>query len=383
AVAALLAQAVAHAGPGLTRAVDVVDRGVLVLSPAGLRDELSVLMAGVLPHWLREHAAAELDLSSDGEQLHARQRIVGSCDPALSSSVRSRHAAGVALDGALPLVVPWRSTLVCVGAGWSPAQSARLATLARLSGSRVVVAAPDALPIVAPQMVHPERSADLAHLLALVKHADTVIAFGGASARAYRGLACGLTAQGLPGPDVRELPVVGGPPIDVLTPAQPGRPRVTIVGADPRTRASVAEALLALRAQGRGCEVVTVDPGAVSSAFEQTTAANVTGVGPARQILVALDPGGTGLLLDAALRRGVPAVVCAVGVPGEVAANGGCVPVDPDDDAAVASAIAALLDDDVVHAAHAAEAAARPASTWRETADALWDAVTRTREVAL
>lgn len=355
----LLAQALAHPGPGLLRGIEVFSGGVLVLAQPEGTDELALLLRGVLPLWRARHQVVEVALSDDGGLL---SRVPG--------------AAGATVP---PLLVPWRATLVVVGEGWSRAQCGRLATLAQLSGSRVVVVPPDQLPAAAPETVAPDRTTGFGDLLSLIKHADAVVALTAGTARGYRGYAQSLGAQGLPGPRVTTVPGAPGLPVPVVRPAAGGSVTLAVLGGDPVSTATVREAARTLRDRGPKTDVVLLDVAPVPGPAI-ADGADAGHRAPAARVVVALGPGGIGLLLGAALRQGVPAVVTARGVPAEVARDGGCLLVDPDDDDAVVRAIESLLTDADRHRSLAAEAARRPGTPWDRMATDLWHAVVGNRE---
>jgi glycosyltransferase involved in cell wall biosynthesis len=81
---------------------------------------------------------------------------------------------------------------------------------------------------------------------------------------------------------------------------------------------------------------------------------------------------GYGLPVAESLALGTPAITTVYGSTAEIAADGGCLLVDPRDDDSLVSAIRTLLVDDDVLARLHAEIAARPARTWDDYATELW-----------
>jgi glycosyltransferase involved in cell wall biosynthesis len=84
---------------------------------------------------------------------------------------------------------------------------------------------------------------------------------------------------------------------------------------------------------------------------------------------------GYGLPVAESLAQGVPAITTSYGSTAEIAADGGCLTVDPRDDDQLINAMRSLLVDDVELDRLLAECRTRPAHTWDEYVDELWNAL--------
>ena len=82
---------------------------------------------------------------------------------------------------------------------------------------------------------------------------------------------------------------------------------------------------------------------------------------------------GFGLPVAESLAAGTPVITSQFGSMYEVAINGGCVMVDPHDDAAIASALKKVLTDDDLYDQLRHEAVKRRVRTWTDYATELWD----------
>jgi glycosyltransferase involved in cell wall biosynthesis len=81
---------------------------------------------------------------------------------------------------------------------------------------------------------------------------------------------------------------------------------------------------------------------------------------------------GFGLPVAESLAAGTPTITSDFGSMREIAAEGGALTVDPQDDHAIARALRTLLIDDVVHSRLTAEAQRRPVRTWDDYARDAW-----------
>ncbi len=82
---------------------------------------------------------------------------------------------------------------------------------------------------------------------------------------------------------------------------------------------------------------------------------------------------GFGLPVVESLAAGTPVITSEFGSMCEVANDGGCVMVDPHDDAAIASALKKVLTDDDLYEQLRHEAVRRRVRTWKDYATELWD----------
>lgn len=296
------------------------------------------------------------------------------------------------------LVVPWRSTVVLADVPNAQA-GAELASLARFSGSTLAMIGYDMIPITSAEMRPASDAVSFAQYLTVVKHAHRVAGISRSAAAEFSGFAHAVAAQGLPGPEVREVQLVGEPPH-----AGVGAPRaastlpvvlcvgsrephknqraalhaaerlwrdgvdleVRLVGGPGFSDAVLRPVIERLQAAGRPL----VDLGRVSDEVltAEMTAADV--------VFFASLHEGYGLPVAEALACGTPVITSNFGSQLEIAENGGCLVVDPRDDDAVTEALRRLVTDPAELERLRAEAAARPVRTWDDYARDLWAFVT-------
>lgn len=292
------------------------------------------------------------------------------------------------------LVVPWRSPVVIPEV---PAANLlpRQAVLARDSGNRVVLVGHDTIPIVSADSMVDEESDRFAHYLEVVKHAAVVAANSHTTAEEFRGFGEALGAQGLAGPRVVPVPLpVDLPPVPAGEPTPRERPLVLTVGSvEPRkNQRAVLGAAQLLWNRGLDFELLVIGGGHswYLSRFDRDVrrlarAGRHVGVGrgvgddvvaqayrDARVVVFPSLQEGFGLPVAEALATGTPVVTTRYGATAEIAAAGGCLLVDPRDDADIAAAVERLLTDDALHAELVAQARSRVDATWPDYAEALW-----------
>jgi glycosyltransferase involved in cell wall biosynthesis len=138
----------------------------------------------------------------------------------------------------LPLVVPWRSTLVLAEVPPGDACT-RLAALGQYSGNKVSAIGYDCVPIVSADMVPFVEPNRFARYLSVIKNAHQVAGISISATTEFAGFADALPNQGLDGPTVVEcrLPAEGvrtSAPLPELSEHDP-RPTVLSVGSfEPR-----------------------------------------------------------------------------------------------------------------------------------------------------
>jgi glycosyltransferase involved in cell wall biosynthesis len=138
--------------------------------------------------------------------------------------------------------------------------------------------------------------------------------------------------------------------------------RLHLIGGPGWTTTAFDERLAALRSAGRDVEAQrSADDDALWAAYRR-----------ARFSVFPSLHEGYGLPVVESLALGTPVVATSYGSVGELAADGGVVPVDPRDDDALADAMRSLLVDDELLDRLRAEARDRPARTWDDYARELW-----------
>ena len=294
------------------------------------------------------------------------------------------------------IVVPWRAQVVLLEVP-RPQLCPSLVGLARWSGNRVDVIGYDAIPLVSADLVSHAESERFAWYLAAVKYANSVLAISEAAAEEFAGFADAVRVQGLPGPEVRAVPLPVDVPVRGAARAVADPPYLLCVGShDPRkNHEAIIEAARILGREGLRPRIVFVgrgSAGAMRRLAADAEAARVDGVeivmpsgvddaelarlyAGARATLFPSLHEGFGLPVAESLAYGAPALTSDFGSMAEVAAGGGCVLVDPRDLGALADGMRSLLTDDELIARLEGEIERRPHRTWDDYADDLADAL--------
>jgi glycosyltransferase involved in cell wall biosynthesis len=291
------------------------------------------------------------------------------------------------------VLLPWRSTVVLPEVPGRE-QCARLAALAEHSGNRVAAIGYDCIPVVSADLMPDVEPTRFVQYLTVVKHTDVVAGISASAAEEFRGFASALPAQGLAGPRVVSVPLAGDAADPGPAPDRSGDvPEVLVVGShEPRkNHLAVLHAAEVLWREGLRFRLHLIGgPGWTTTAFDERLAAlrsagrDVEAQRSAdddalwaayRNARFSVFPSlheGYGLPVVEALALGTPVVATSYGSVGELAADGGVVPVDPRDDDALADAMRSLLVDDELLDRLRAEARDRPARTWDDYARELW-----------
>jgi glycosyltransferase involved in cell wall biosynthesis len=302
------------------------------------------------------------------------------------------------------LVVPWRSVLVLPDvANWRA--SGQLAALAKFSGNTVSMIGYDMIPITSAEMRPAGHAGEFAQYLAVVKHAHRVAGISRSATAEFAGFTRALTAQGLPGPDVREVLLAGEAP---HTPgsarrAHGDRPVILCVGSQEPHKNQRAAMHGAERLWREGLEFevrLAGGPGwsdaVLRPAIERLADEGrpITALGRVSEVRL-LDElrsadvvffaslhEGYGLPVAEALACGTPVITSNFGSQLEIAELGGCLVVDPRDDDEVTEALRRLLTRPDELGRLRAEALARPVRTWDEYASELWAFLCTSQDVA-
>ncbi|WP_290801930.1 glycosyltransferase family 1 protein [Herbiconiux sp.] len=296
------------------------------------------------------------------------------------------------------IVVPWK-TDVFLPEVPLPSTTAALACLAEFSGNSVTLIGHDAIPLVSAEGQPNSESERFAHFLTVVKHAHRVIGVSESAASEFRGFASAVRAQGLAGPSVTAVPLAGEVPARAAGTRRPGPrelPLVLCVGShEPRkNQEAVLFAAEYLHHQGHRFRIVFVGRG--SRAVTQDFDARVRRLrrrGLDVRSLRSLDDEGLwalyqearfttlvslhegfGLPVVESLALGTPVLTSNFGSLAEIAAQGGCLAVDPRSDVEIIEGMRRLLDDDDLIARLRSEASNAASRTWSEYAQELWQA---------
>jgi len=271
----------------------------------------------------------------------------------------------------------------------------RLAALAESSGNRTGLVGYDAIPLVSADFVSEDESDRFAHYLTVVKHSSVVSGISETTAEEFRGFNRALAAQGLEGPRVDALLLpTARPPGEIAPPATREIPLVLMVGSiEPRkNQLGVLAASESLWSEGLRFELLFIggggavqvgdlDRGIQRARAKGHSVSHGRGVGDeqlaaayrdARFFVFPSLQEGYGLPVAEALASGTPVITTRYGSTAEVAAVGGCLLVDPRDDADIASAMRTLLTDDTELARLTSETANLDSAGWPEYAANLW-----------
>ncbi|MGC5222279.1 glycosyltransferase [Micromonospora sp. DT81.3] len=294
------------------------------------------------------------------------------------------------------LLVPWNTVVVLPDVPIGMPTEA-LAGIAHCSGNRLSAVGYDLIPItsVETRPIHDAMAAG--EWLVPLKAADRIAGISTSATAEFSGFAQMLEAQGLTGPLVREvrLPASTAPTwLGVRNRARRDKPRIVfsgtrephknhrallfaaerlwteglsfevrMVGGNGWTDEHVRETIERLTADGRSL----VDLGRVSEEVLWSELADADAVA-----FVSLHE-GYGLPLVEALAVGTPVLTTSYGSQAEIAADGGCITVDPRDDLSIVQGLRQLVTDADFRDALVREARDRPDTTWDYYAAELWD----------
>jgi glycosyltransferase involved in cell wall biosynthesis len=346
-----------------------------------------------MPRWRAEHpvtAVAWIDQHSAFRTLapHEVSRVFAhdgttSSDPSASTAAYRPH-----------LVVPWRSVLVLADVP-NPGACAQLAALAKSSGNTVSIVGYDMIPITSAETRPPSHVNSFAQYLGVIKYAHRVAGISRSAAAEFAGFTHSLTAQGLSGPEVREVLLAGEAPLATGPSSRKlgDRPVLLCVGSqephkNQRTALHAAERLwregldFEVRlAGGPGWTDAVLRP-AIERLVDAGRAITALGRVSEEQLLDEMRSAdvvffaslheGYGLPVTEALACGTPVITSNFGSQLQIAELGGCLVVDPRDDDEVTDAVRRLLTKPEERQRLRTEAAARPVRTWDEYASELW-----------
>lgn len=322
-----------------------------------------------------------------------RERVINWGSPAAMEPNSSQDLG----DGD-DVIIPFRCTVIVPEV---PQQilCAPLRSLAKNSGNRCHLIAYDMIPVVSATTVPADETTRFLDYLSFVKHAHLAVAISEATAEEFRGFTSALAPQGLEGPEVVavSLPMARPDTSGHGPTATMDKPIVLCVGSiEPRkNQFAVLAASEQLWAQGVSFRLMFIGGGSTQpvAALERALAkarrrghdvALLSGVADAelesayRSATLTVFPSlheGYGLPVAESLAYGVPVVTSNFGATAEVAKNGGCVLVDPRDDAAIAAAMFDILTNESLRAELIGGIGALPTRDWDDYATAAWTAL--------
>lgn len=295
--------------------------------------------------------------------------------------------------GDFRLVVPWRCTVVLMEVVLPPMCPA-VDTLAEFSGSRLCAIGYDTIPLLSADLRPPAEPDNFVSYLSVLTRADTIAGISRAASREFAGVSRMVAARGRTAPRVVEVSLPAEPPIAAAT-HDPGRevPLVIAVGSQEmhKNHAALLAASEVLWDEGLDFELQLIgragwgsDGLAARVALLQSRGRRVAlraGLSDAdlveayRTARFSAFPSlheGFGLPVAESLASGTPTLTTRYGSMAEIAADGGCLVVDPRDDDDIVRAMRRLLTEDDLVTALREEALARVPRSWDDYAAQLW-----------
>ena len=373
----------------------VVDRVVVDVSYTSQNDKhtgIQRVTRELCPRWEATHdivLAAWTDSKSALRRLrpHERHRVLAWADPL------PQPAAGAEVPA---ILVPWHCTLLLpeVAKGRT---SRHLAALAEHSGTAVAAVGHDTIPVVTADLRPVAEPNEFVGYLTTIKHTHRVAAVSRSAAAEFTGFAEAVRAQGLPGPEVVEVPNAAEVPEKYRGQGSAATPRagrrILCVGShEPhKNHLAVLHAAELLWREGAAFELAFVGgPGWDTCEFDCRLAALKSAGRPIedlgsvddaslwslyREAAFTVFPSlheGFGLPVVESLASGTPVITSAFGSMAEIAERGGCLLVDPHDDDALAAAMRTLLSNRQVYDRLKGEAEAVTPRSWDTHAAEVW-----------
>jgi glycosyltransferase involved in cell wall biosynthesis len=345
--------------------------------------------------WLRDHDCTPVSWSRDFQSLRELTELEQ------KRIVRSEAQEDVEVRGEATVVVPWNSTYLLPELAAEAARSSRLLALAELTPNRTGVIGFDCVPITSAETTQLGFAGVFAGNLAAVRHFDVVATISEAAGTEYSGWRSMLSAIGVTGPRIEavRLPVEVAQPTPADVEAARARfvvgwlPLVLVVGShEPRkNHLAVLHAAELLWREGVEFSLSFVGGNSWGSDSFSGRLAQLQRAGRPVDSESRLSDGrlwasyrlarctvfpslneGFGLPVAESLAVGTPAITSNFGSMLEIAADGGALTVDPDDDHAIAAAMRTLLLDQAVHSHLSSQALNRPVRTWDDYAREVW-----------
>lgn len=295
----------------------------------------------------------------------------------------------------LTLVIPFRSVVAILEVP-AAEHCGPLLALAEYSGNRVAVLGYDTIPVVSANTVPLSESNRFVSYLSVVKKSARLVGISAAAAEEFAGFVYALTAQGITGPSTFavSLPVDVPDLADTGTPTLESAPLVLIVGShEPRkNHEAILFAAETLWREGLQFSLQFIGGGSHTHTrqFDKRVKKLIRASRPIEILRGASDTlllesyrraaftvfpslhEGYGLPVAESLALGVPAVTTNYGSTAEIAADGGCLLVDPRDDDSLIAAMRSLLADPSLLEELREQIRHRPSRNWNDYAEELW-----------
>lgn len=344
-----------------------------------------------MARWSRDHDVVPVAWTSSNESMRRLEPV---------ELARVVHYGipfeDVVAEPQITLVVPFNSTVLVLEVP-SHGLCDQLESVAEYSGNKVGLLGYDAIPVVSADTVPDPETERFVKYLSVVKHSHRVAGISAAATGEFAGFARALAAQGLTGPETVSIPLpVDIPDHEIVPPAgADGKPLVLVVGSqEPRkNHRAILHAATILWNEGIDFRLRFIGGGSIwfTRQFDKEVA-RLAKAGHSVEVLrgiaddVLLDSyqrasftvfpslhEGYGLPVAESLALGVPVITSNYGSTAEIAADGGCLVVDPRSDEELTVAMRRLLTEPALAASLREEIAARPTRTWDDYANELWD----------
>lgn len=303
-------------------------------------------------------------------------------------------------------IVPWGGRYLLTETVNEPARSSRIAALAAHAPHTSGLIAYDAIPLTTAETTGPGMPGAFAKYLAAASRFTHAATISRAATIEYEGWKRMLASAGLDGPTLHTVPLVIEAPephggdtqarAALWTPGHENEPLILSVGShEPRkNHGAVLHAAETLWREGHRFTLAFIGGNAWGSeafigSIEQLRREGrpVTTLSGADDNILAwayrlarytVFPSlneGYGLPVAESLAAGTPVITSNYGSMADIADRGGCLLIDPRDDADLTTAMRTLLTDDSELARLTAEARQQPTRTWADYADELWQAL--------
>lgn len=299
--------------------------------------------------------------------------------------------------GAFRLVVPWQATVMLMEVVL-PSMCEPLDCLAEFSGSRLCAIGYDTIPLLSAELRPPAEPDNFVSYLTVLGRAERIAGISRAATQEFAGAARMFRATGRRAPEVVEVSLPAEPPM-ATEPTQTAPrtvPLVVAIGSQEmhKNHLALVAASETLWREGLDFELQLVGrAGWGSDELRErvdtlrarhrrvSMRAGVSDAGLSEAYRTARFSAfpslheGFGLPVAESLASGTPVLTTRYGSMAEIAADGGCVTVDPRDDDALVDAMRRLLTDDELVSGLRQAALARRARSWDDYAAQLWDDV--------